>query len=133
MSDCEEMDFYPARLDLEKIKRAQMARRWIGAKEMKRRGCEFCLHMIHVGHLYISYVNAAGFSTREIKPNSRIHFCAFKTCPFRELDGIEKDYIKEYDSKLAKGLDTAMKCLRNMGVKDKRKAKAVKAVKHEDA
>ena len=121
MNDCEEMDFYPRRLDVEKINRAKTARRWLGAKEMKRRGCEFCLHMIHVGHLYIGYVDAAGFSTREIKPNSRIHFCAFKTCPFHELDGIEKDYIKEYDRKVAKGLDTAMKCLRNMGIKERRK------------
>lgn len=124
MSDCEEMDFYPARLDLEKIKRAQTARRWLGMKEMKRRGCEFCLHMIHVGHLYIGYVNAAGFEARNIKPNSRIHFCPFASCPFKELDGIKKDYIQEYDSKVAKGLDTAIKCLRYIGIKERRKAKA---------
>ena len=127
MSDCEEMDFYPARLDLEKIKRAQMARRWIGAKEMKRRGCEFCLHIIHVGHLYVGYVNAAGFSARDIKPNARICFCQFATCPFHELDGIKKDYIQEYDSRVAKGLDSAMKCLRNMGIKERRKGSKAKA------
>ena len=126
MSDCEEMVFYPAKLDLEKIKRAQTARRWIGAKEMKRRGCELCLHVIHVGHLYIGYVNAAGFSAREIKPNSRIHFCAFAKCPFRELDGIEKDYITEYDRKIAKRLDTMTKCLRNMGIKERRNVGARK-------
>ena len=128
MSDCEEMDLYPRRLDVEKIKRAQTARRWLGMKEMKRRGCEFRLHRLNIGRDYIAFADKANYLPKDLKPNARICFCQFVTCPFHELDAIKKDYIKEYDSKIAKRLDTMTKCLRNMGIKERRNVGARKGV-----
>ena len=130
MSDCEEIDMDEIeRRDLHpvKVEGARRARRWLGANTAKRRGCEYCIDMIVVGRDYLPFIGCSFPARANVQKGARYRFCSHEVCPYHELDGIKKDYIKEYDWKVARGLDTAMKCLRNMGVKEQRKARAAKA------
>lgn len=104
MSDVEEIDMDElAGSDLNpvKIERARAAVRHLGNSTTKRRGCEYCLNLITVTREYLRFVAAENYQPGDVAKSARIRFCRFKKCPFPELDEVKKDYLKEWDSKVA--------------------------------
>lgn len=122
MSHCIELDFIGDGRDPRKVLDARAAKRWLGYREIKGRGCEFCLHMVRVGYLYLTEVACPMPKKSELKPNSQMRFCRHKSCPYRELDGLT-DYLKEYDAKIMKGEPTIGSLLKNLGLVEPRRPK----------
>lgn len=118
--DCEEIEFSDAYRDADKIRAARSVKRWLGYREMKGRGCEFCLHMVRVSYLYLTEVQCEMPQKTELKPKSHMRFCRFKQCPYHELDNLV-DYLKEYDSPMAKGGQTIVTLLKSLGLSTQRK------------
>ena len=108
MSDVDEIDMdelLGSGLNPARIARARAAVRHLGTSTTKRRGCEFCLNLIVVTREYLRFVAAENYQPGDVAKSARIRFCRFKRCPFPELDEVKKDYLKEWDAKVAERIN----------------------------